>query len=285
MNVYVVIVIQTLFGGATHIFAKTVTNNVDALTLTFLRALISSTGLFLALRFRGIGLTVEKKDWRSLLWLSFLGTLNQILYLYGIHFTTAANAALLYAVTPVFVLILSRWILKDVFTVKKAMGILIAFAGVSIVIFERGINFSSENTYGNLIIVLAVTAWALFTILGKPMVIKYGALKTTSLTAILGGFLLMPFGGYAASQFQFSNLTRLDWIGIFYLGIGTSIIGYLLWYYALRRIEASKLAVFANGQPLVAAILSLIFLDYTITGAFLVGGTITVAGVVLTQMS
>lgn len=285
MNVYVVIAIQTLFGGATHIFAKTVTNNVDALTLTFLRAVISSTGLLLVLRFRGIGLAVEKKDWRSLLWLGFLGTINQVLYLYGIHFTTAANAALLYAVTPVFVLILSRWILKDVITAKKATGILIAFAGVAVVIFERGINFTSENTFGNLIIALAVTAWALFTILGKPMVIKYGALKTTSLAAILGGFLLLPFGGYAASQFQFGSLTRLDWIGIFYLGIGTSIIGYLLWYYALRRIEASKLAVFANGQPLVAAILSLIFLDYTVTGAFLIGGTITVAGVVLTQMS
>jgi drug/metabolite transporter (DMT)-like permease len=285
MNVYVVILIQTLFGGATHIFAKSVTNHVDALTLTFLRSVISSAGLLFVLWARGIRLRIETRDWRSLLILGFLGTLNQVLYLYGIHFTTAANAALLYAVTPVFVLILSRWILNDRITIKRTAGIVLAFSGVSIVIFERGVSLSSDYIYGNLIVAAAVVAWALFTILGKPMVIKYGALKSTSLATFLGAMLLFPFGGYAAARFDFPALTRVDWLGIFYLGIGTSIIGYLLWYYALKRIEPSKLAVFANGQPLVAAILSLIFLDYTITGSFLVGGTITVVGVILTQLN
>lgn len=56
----------------------------------------------------------------------------------------------------------------------------------------------------------------------------------------------------------------------------------MLWNYALGHIEASKLAVFANGQPIVATLLALVFLDYTITGAFVVGGIITIAGVVLT---
>ena len=53
---------------------------------------------------------------------------------------------------------------------------------------------------------------------------------------------------------------------------------------ALKRIDASKLAVFSNGQPIVAAILSVIFFEYTITGNFVAGAIITIAGVILTQL-
>lgn len=91
-------------------------------------------------------------------------------------------------------------------------------------------------------------------------------------------FLLIPFVNLS------HGVNAAHWAGILYLGVGTSIFGYMLWYYALGRIEASKLAVFANGQPIVATLLALIFLDYTITSTFLFGGIVTIAGVILTQL-
>ena len=285
MNVYVVIVIQTFLGGATHIVAKSVTNDIDAVTLTFMRSVVSSVGLIVLLWIRGEKIGIARKDWKRMLLLGLFGTGNQLLYMYGVHFTTAANGALLYATTPVIVLVFSRIFLGEGITTKKSIGVFMAFAGVSVVIFERGISLSSEYTYGNLVVLVAVCAWGMFTIFGRPMVLKYGALKTTSLAAFLGGMMLFPFGVFSASRFQFSSLTSMDWLGVLYLGIGTSIISYLMWYYALRRIEASKLAVFSNGQPVVATLLSVIFLQYSLTGAFLIGGTITVAGVILTQRS
>jgi drug/metabolite transporter (DMT)-like permease len=283
MNVYIVILIQTFLGGATHIVAKSVTNDVDAVTLTFFRSVVSNIGLVLVFWMRGVRLKVSPKDRGRLILLGMLGTGNQLLYMYGIHFTTAANGALLYGTTPVIVLIFSWILLGERITAKKLAGIFLAFFGVSVVIFEHGISLSSDHTYGNIMVLIAVIAWGLFTIFGKSMVIKYGALQTTSIAAFIGGAMLFPFGIVSASRFEFSILNTMDWLGIFYLGIGTSIISYVLWYYALRRIDASKLAVFSNGQPIVAALLSVIFLQYTFTTAFLVGGTITVAGVVLTQ--
>jgi drug/metabolite transporter (DMT)-like permease len=285
MNVYIVILIQTVLGGVTHIVAKSVTSDVDAVTLTFMRSIVSIIGLAGILWLRGAKMNVSRKDWKRLSLLGLLGTGNQLLYMYGIHFTTAANGALLYAATPVIVLVFSKFFLGERITAMKSGGILLAFLGVSIVIFERGISLSSDHTYGNLIVLIAVIAWGLFTIFGKSMVIKYGALQTTSLAAFLGGTMLFPFGVISASRFDFALLNSLDWFGILYLGIGTSVVSYLLWYYALRRIEAGKLAVFSNGQPVVAALLSVIFLHYTFTSAFLIGGTVTVAGVVLTQQS
>lgn len=101
---------------------------------------------------------------------------------------------------------------------------------------------------------------------------------------IAGALIYFPYGLAHSLDFPFSQLTALHWTGILYLSLGTSVIGYLLWYHALGRIEAGKAAVFSNGQPIFATILALIFLDYTITGSFVVGGAITIAGIIITQL-
>jgi len=285
MNIYLIVLLQIFIAGGTHIVAKAVVRDVDAVTLTFLRSLISSAGLSLFLLTQGHRLKIAREDWKQLAMLGFLGIpVNQFFYLYGLKFSTAANGALLYATTPVFILVLSSVVLKERMTKRKTIGILLAFAGVAIVVFERGVDFSSEYTFGNLMILIAVLAWALFTIYGKPMILKYGAMQTTSVAMLTGTVIFLPIGLLFSLGFPYSQLGSGHWAGILYLGIGTSIFGYLLWYYALGRIEASKLAVFANGQPIVATLLSLIFLDYTLTAPFILGGVVTMIGVILTQL-
>ena len=286
MNIYVVLILQLLVASGTHIVAKAVTAHVDPVTLTFLRTIISGLGMILLLRARKISWKVNRQDLKRLALLGFLGIpVNQFFYLYGIGFTTAANGALLYATTPVLVMVLSGLLLKEAVTIRKAAGILLAFGGVVIVIFERGLDFSSGYTYGNIVIFAAVIAWAFFTVLGRPLILKYGALKTTCLAMLIGTAMYFPVGMINAVMNPFHDLSGADWIGILYLGIGTSIVGYVLWYYAIGRIDVSKVAVFANGQPVLATILAMVFLDYAITGNFVVGGIITLTGVILTQLS
>jgi len=286
MNVYIVLLIQMFIAGGTHIIAKAVLGTVDPATLTFLRSIFSTIGLMTLFFVRSKTFGIERQDWPKIAWLGFLGLpLNQFLYLYGLGFSTAANGALLYATTPVFVLVLSHFVLKERITAKKTIGILLAFAGVAVVIFERGVDFSSDHTYGNLMILLAVLAWALFTIQGKPMVLKYGAVRTTALAMTIGMILFLPIGIFSAAQFDFGSIDMSHWVGVAYLGLGTSVFGYMLWYYALGKLETSKTAVFANGQPILATILAIIFLQYSITAVFVIGGIVTLAGVVMTQRS
>lgn len=286
MNIYFVLLIQMMVAGGTHIVAKAVVGHVDAAALTFLRSLFSTAGMIALLAIRGKKIRVERRDWGMLFLIGFLAIpLNQYLYLYGMKSSTAANGALLYASTPVLVLLLSAFLTKERVTPRKAIGILLAFLGITIVIFERGVEFSSEYTVGNAIIMVAVVAWALFTTTGKPLILKYGALQTTAISGICGAVLFAPFGIASTMSLSMSELSVFDWAGVAYLGLGTSVVGYVLWYYALGRIETSKVAVFANGQPVFATILSLIFFDYGITGSFLIGGSITIAGVVITQFS
>jgi len=143
-NVYILLVIQQLIAGGTHIVAKAVVGEIDAATLTFLRTVIAAAGLWAMARIRSGPLNIERRDWGAMVFLGFVGVaLNQFLYLYGMKFSTAANGALLYAATPVFVLVLSRFVQQEKMKPVKTFGILLAFVGISIVIFERGVDLSS----------------------------------------------------------------------------------------------------------------------------------------------
>ncbi|MFA6470296.1 MAG: DMT family transporter [Bacteroidota bacterium] len=284
MNIYIIIFFQQLLSSGTHLVAKTVTQDVHPVSLTFLRNCISLFALLVMFFARERRIKVEKHDLPKLLWLSFLAIpLNQFLYLYGIKFTLASNGALLYALTPALVLILSHFILHEPMTRKKVWGVLIAFAGISIVMFEKGIDFSSDYFYGNLTIFCAVSAWALFAIQGKQLVKKYGAFHITALSMIGGAVMFLPIGVIYIAITGIPTIAPSSWIGIVYLSLGTSIVSYMLWFYALGRMDTTKVAVFANAQPILTTILAVIILDQPITTAFLVGGTITIAGVLLTQ--
>lgn len=284
INVYFILGIQQLIAGGTHIVAKAVLMDVDPVVLTFLRTIIAGGGLLALASVRSGGMKIDRGDWGRFALLGFLGvSLNQFLYLYGLRFTTAANGALLYASTPVFVLVMSHFLLKEKITSKKLAGISLAFVGITIVIFERGIDLSSAYAHGNLIILVGVIAWTLSMVLGKQLILKYSALRTTTAMMVFGAILFAPFGLLSSLTFPLENLASLHWAGVLYLAFGTSILGYMLWYHALGRIEASKVAVFANGQPVIAAILSLIFLDYTITTSFVTGSILTILGIAVTQ--
>ena len=283
--IYFLIFIQVLLSSGTHLVAKAVVADVEPVTLTFLRTCVSSGALTIIFIIKEKRIKILREDYGKMLWLAFVVIpLNQFLFLYAIKFTSAANAALLYATTPVLVLLFSHFMLGEKLTKQKITGVLLAFSGVVMIIFERGISFSSEYTYGNIIMFMAVIGWSLYTIQGKPMVVKYGAFHVASLSMIGGMVLFLPLGIYGVSQYDLSTLTVAHWEGIFYLGLGTSVVSYFLWYYAIGKMETTKVAIFANAQPIVTSVLSYFILHQSITRHFVVGGVLTIFGVVLTEI-
>ena len=284
MNVYFVLFLQSLMSSGTHLVAKVVVNDIDPVTLTVLRTCIASGALFAIARFRKTSFSFPREDWQKLAMLGFLVIpLNQYLFLAGIKHTTAANAALLYATTPALVLLISAITGNEKLTPLKSLGVVTAFCGIVLVVFERGIDFRSDYTFGNLVICVSVVGWALYSIHGKPLIMKHGAFRTSAATTMIGTFLFLPFGLYNASHFNYEVLTSPDWAGLLYLALIQSVLSYLLWYYALKRTDPSKAAIFNNLQPVMTTILAVVLLGQVVTHIFLLGGTRALAGVILTQ--
>lgn len=227
---------------------------------------------------------IDKKDWP---WIFLLGALNmpinQLLFIWGIRYTTPANASLAYALTPAFVLVIAVLTLGEKLTKTKLTGILLAIAGTVIVLFEKGFAFGSEQFTGNIMVLAASLAWAFYTTLGRRFAVKYGAIYSTGLSMITGIILYTPLVALLPFPFEIDILTPFNWFQLFYLGVITSGLGYALWYYALSKIEASKLAVFNNVQPLLTTIFSFYIFGTEPGMLFICGGLIAIAGVIITQ--
>jgi drug/metabolite transporter (DMT)-like permease len=276
--------IQTLIASGTHIVAKAVVEDVDSTTLTFLRSMIAAAGLAAVFLIRERRIRVERGDLLKLFWLGLLAIpLNQYAFLIAIGLTTPSNAALFYAMTPLFVMILSSILLKERSIPIAKTGIVIGFAGIAIVVFERGIDLAADQTVGNLLLLVAVMAWGLYTVQGRPLILKYGSFHIAALSMIIGALLFFPVGIVPAVRFDYSTIGMAHVYGMLYLGIGTSIIAYFLWYYALGRIESTKVAVFTYLQPVITTILAVIILGQVITMQFVAGAVIALIGVLLVQ--
>ena len=284
MTVYFVLFFQSLIASGTHIVAKLVVTEIEPVTLTMLRSIMAMIGLIIIAVVRKTSFAFEKKDYKRLLFLSILAIpINQFLFLSAMKLTTPANAALLYATTPALVLLLSLISGNERISWKKGSGVVIAFCGVLLLIFQHGIDLHSDYTIGNLLLVVAVIAWALYTVGGRSLILKYGAFPTSAATMIVGTILFLPIGLVRTLQFDFTTIDLRHWGGLFYLSIGTSIFAYFLWYYALGRVQASKVAIFTNLQPILTTVLAVVLLGQALTVPFIIGGVIALSGVVLTQ--
>jgi len=160
---------------------------------------------------------------------------------------------------------------------------MLALAGVVVIMLSGSIEISTKYLWGDLIILVSVFAWAYYTILGKPLVQKYGAIRMTAYSLTVGTVLYFPFGLYRAMAYDYSKATPAAWGSVLYLALGMSVIVYVLWYWVLKRMEASRLAVYHNIQPVVATIIAWLVLGEQITSAFVLGGAIVLTGLILAE--
>ena len=287
---YGALVLQTCLSAGTYLLAKRALVEIPPLPLGLLRfagASVCLAGLLAWLLPRGARL--PPKGERKKLWaLAFVAVpLNQGFFLVGLSLSTAAHAALLYSLTPVFVLLLAQALLREVPGVRSAIGTALALAGTLFVLLQRGVDLSGGPLVGDLLLIGAVLAWAVYTTGGRPLVARHGPLPTTAWSLIGGTLLFLPIGliALAAPQAraQVAHASSAAWIGVLYLSVVASVVSYLLWYWALAWLPAAKVAVFTNLQPLATAVLAHFTLGEQISTSFVAGALVVMTGVVLAQ--
>lgn len=285
MNVYVVLLLQQLIASSTHLVGKSLTTDVDPRLVVLLRACFTVAAFSLWMYFNRRTLRqFDRSDLPRLLLLGLINIpINQLFFLSGLKHTTPPNASLLYALTPAFVFIIAVFFYKEKISRLKVLGIVAALAGTIVVLFERGIDFRSEFFFGNILVFAASVTWALYTVMGRPLILKYGAFHATALSMYAGFILYIPVFLLFPIETSVTDITPVHWFQLLYMGVVSSGIGYGLWYYALSRIEASKVAVFNNCQPILTTILAIIFFQQTPSLLFVVGGCVAIIGVFLTQ--
>ena len=276
--------LNVLISSGTFLVAKRTVAEFPPLVLALLRFSFASAVLWPAVRLLRPHERIAPKDRRRIWLLGLLGVpLNQGLFLFGMQWASASHAALLYALTPAFVmLMLAAWA-RTRPTLAQVIGVVVAFAGVGLLLFQRGLRFDQHSVRGDLLVFCAVIVWAAYLILGRSLTRRYGPLLVTAEALMAGTLMFLPIGIVALFWFHPSQVSSQGWLGLFYLAWMTSVINYVQWFWALQHLKATSAAMLTNIQPLVAAGLAWIFLREQLPAGFLISTLLVLAGVWFTR--
>jgi drug/metabolite transporter (DMT)-like permease len=279
------IVILQLIASICYPLAKYGLSVIEPFTFALFRYILAATTLLILVKIQKQKRPIERKDWGKIVLLGVLIIpFNQTLFLVGQSLTGAGHGAFLFATTPIWIFALAMIHLKERFRWRRAFGFLLGTAGVMTIMLSGAVEIGKEYLLGDLIILISVLAWAYYTIVGKPLVQKYGALRMTAYALSIGSAMYLPFGIYRAAQYDYSQSNLLAWGSVVYMAIGLSVIVYVLWYWLLKYMEASRIAVYHNVQPVIASVIAYFALGESIGWAFVVGGVAVIAGVLITEL-
>ncbi|MBC6973207.1 EamA family transporter [Bacillus sp. Xin] len=269
-----------LVWGANYTIGKYGVAYMSSIQFNSLRFLVASPVLLLITFFMERSLHIEKKDWLRLLAVGIVGTtLYQTLFMLSVKYTSATNASLLIAMSPIFTGILAVLHKQERFSMKIQIGSLLSFSGAALVLLT---GHTSQSTYeyawlGNVIGLVAAIAWGWYPILAQPLITKYSAMRVTSWSTLIG---IVPLVIYCL--FNVNTLTWpadvLSWGSLGYSIVFATVFGLAMWYVGISKLGSTKVMVYMYLVPLFAVIVAAVTIGERMNMMQLVGGFVIFIG-------
>jgi drug/metabolite transporter (DMT)-like permease len=283
-RIYFLLFLMLIFWSLNFVIGKVALREFPPLLLGCLRTTIS--GIFILPLF----LWREAGSWRAWTWKQTPGVtafaifgivVNQLFFTVGLGYTSVAHAAIVITLMPVMVLIFSTAIGQEQLTMKKGFGVGIAACGVLVLQLSK--NTGGGRFWGDLCIFLSAFSLALFTVIGKKKATQYSPMTINTLAYCGGTIALAPLTFYISHGFDYSTTTSTGWLSLAYMGVFAGVLAYLIYYFALQYIPASRVSAVSYLQPLGATSLAVMLLGERVTLTVVIGGILVLTGVLLAE--
>ena len=275
------LLVANIIYGVNYSVAKTVmTDQMKPLALVALRS-ISAAGLFWITSLFLPREKVLKKDLLYLLGCSFFGVvINQVLFLLGLHYTSPVNSSIIISTNPIFAFVFAAIILKESMSLMKGTGLAIGLSGVLLLILQNGTPDLSSNTFiGDIYTLVNTISWAFYTVIIKRMLEKYHPVTVMKWTFLFGMFTTIPIGYKEWSTMDWSLITLNGWLGIAFVAVFATYLGYLLISFGLRRLSPTIVSTYTYLNPVIAAYLASIMGQDQIDFVMVLSALLIFAGV------
>ena len=273
--------------GISFVATKAALREVSPVTLIFTRFALGVAVLFLILKVRRQSLIPPSDTWAMVALMGFVGIfLHQMIQVHALTLTTAVRTGWLIGLTPIWSALLAAAFLGERFGPPKIFGLILGLAGALLVISKGDLTFqvlALPSTRGDLLVLVTTVTWAIYTILGRGTLKRLGSARATAAAMFVGWAMMIPFFVSAAGWEEYQSLSSTSVVAIVFLGIGCSGLGYLFWYAALERIDASQVAAFLYLEPLVTLLAAVALLGESVELSTIVGGLLVLVGVLIVQ--
>ena len=259
--------LATSIYGINHTIAKEVMPIYIGSSGFIMLRLLGATSIFWLISLFAPKEKIERGDFLKIIFASILGMCtNMLAFFRGLELSTPINSGVIITLSPVLVLILSYFFLKEKITIKKILGILIGFSGAVFLILnirKTGIN-APNIPLGNSFFLLNASAYAGYLIIVKPLTSKYNIFTLMKWLFLIGLILSAPI---TFNQFIEVKWTELPWFAIWRMGyvvIGTTFLTYLFNIYALKKLSPTTVGSFIYLQPIITIMFALITANDTL---------------------
>lgn len=282
----ILLITVALVWGLNAALVKASLAELAPLPYNALRFILAASLAYLLLRILEPGSRLQRRDIPIFIGLGLLShTLYQFFFIQGISLTSAGNASLLMATSPMWVSLLSALVGSDHLRPRNWLGLLLSFFGILLVTVGSGkeIGFAANTSRGDLLIVAGTLVWAVYTIMSKPVLKRYSPLQLLAYTIVPGTLGLFILAFPALRQQDLSSVSLQAWGGLVYSGILVIVVGYVIWNTGVQKLGAAKTALYNNLSPLMAMLSGWLLLDEQITPPQLGGAGLIIFGLYIAR--
>ena len=206
--------------------------------------------------------TIERKDFLRIAFTALFGMcINMLMFFKGLQLSTPINSGVIVTLTPIIILILSAFFLKEKLTQFKFLGIVLGFTGALLLILYGNSNKvinAPDISLGNTMLLINAVSFGAYLVMVKPLTKKYSTVTLMKWMFLLGVIYTFPF---TITEFIEVSWETLPFEAIWRIGfvvVGTTFLTYMFNVYALKTLPATTIGAFTYLQPIITIVYAVI---------------------------
>lgn len=243
---------------------KHLTNNnlVQAFGLNVVRVGVSVLLFWVLYLLKPVNIKIDKADRMRLFLCAVFGiAINQLFFIKGLSLTYPIHAALLLLITPILIVIIAAWILKERLGILKITGLALGISGALVLVLAKDNTGNADNVLlGNLFIIINAISYTIYFIIVKPLMVKYNPIVILRWVFTIGLVLVLPFGWVEFTQIPWQLYTAVDFTSMCLIVITGTFLAYLFNLYGIKILGPSVAGFYIYTQPVFAALIAMFFL-------------------------
>jgi drug/metabolite transporter (DMT)-like permease len=178
------------------------------------------------------------------------------------------RSALICSQIPTFVLLFSVLGGQERLTRRKALGFVAGITGVLVLLEADRFTWDARYLAGDLLTLANAASFAMYVVLSRRIMARNDPLAATTVVFFFGAVGMAVYGGSALAATDFSGLRAGEIAAMAYVIVAATVVTYFLNLWAVKRVMATRVAVYIFLQPLLAATLGVAFRGEELTVRF-----------------
>ncbi len=282
--VFSLIAFIILIWALNYVASKLALREFDALTLSSFRIVLAAAAMTVIFLMSPRTRSFDRTDVVKFTQLGVFGVImNQMFFTIGLSLTSVSHSALIVGLGPIYVMLLAWLMGLELLSPSKVLGMMVAFAGVVLLGSEHGFNLRSGTLLGDLTTMGGSLAFSMYVVLGKKVARKYSSIEMNFFNYLVAAVLILPIAVRQGLVLDWNAISWRGWTALLYAALCASVLAYLLYFWALRHVTASRIAAFSYLLPVMATLAGIFLLGERPTLFLYAGGALVLCGVWLAE--